>query len=194
MTSAAAFLVFANDVDPAHRDDYEDWHALHHVPQRLQAPGILRAQRYRGTEGALREYLTVYWLEGLDVLASAPYRRLAQHPDARTTAMRAHLRQPWRLAASRLSENGDIATVPMLMVRNQAACDPPGGLRAPAADVRDSAWLHGRIEPAAAGHPLTEGAPRESGLITLIGAAEVIKAVGADPGRYEPVGRPHERS
>ena len=91
---SSAFLVFANDVDPAQRGAYERWHGGHHVPQRFTVPGILRATRYQAVGGGSPDYLTVYDLADIAVLSSPEYRRLAEQPDAVTLAMRPFLRNP----------------------------------------------------------------------------------------------------
>lgn len=100
---SSAFLVFANDVDPAQREAYERWHGGHHVPQRLTVPGILRATRYQAAGGHSPDYLTVYDLADIAVLDSPEYRLLAEQPDAVTQAMRPFLRNPLRLACHALA-------------------------------------------------------------------------------------------
>ncbi|HEV7326892.1 MAG TPA: hypothetical protein VGN91_17680 [Bosea sp. (in: a-proteobacteria)] len=149
---SSAFLVFANDVDPAQRAAYERWHGGHHVPQRFAVPGILRATRYQAVGGGSPDYLTVYDLADIAVLNSPEYRRLAEQPDAVTLAMRPNLRSPLRLAC-----------------RSLAGADCPHGcclimLRIPdAGGARAAAWLMaekpaairlGRTAPDAGGHPI----------------------------------------
>ncbi len=164
MTESSAFLVFANDVDPVHRETYEDWHASHHVPQRLSVPGIVRAMRYRGRGSAAREYLTVYWLSDIDVLASAPYRRLAEQPDSKTMAMRPYLRNMLRLPCRTLVETGDIAK---LTVRLEV------GMCSRLLTRKDcDARLLGELDPTAGPHPLTSGNALEKGWIDLVAWAE----------------------
>lgn len=159
MSSAAsaqssAFLVFANDVDPAQREAYESWHGGHHVPQRLTVPGILRATRYRASESdGSPEYLTVYDLAEIAVLDQPAYRCLAEQPDAVTLAMRPHLRKPLRLACQALAA-ADCLHEPVLVM-----------LRMPGANVaRAAQWLAagsvpatirlGRTAAEAGGHPI----------------------------------------
>lgn len=177
-----AFLVFANDVDPAHREAYEDWHANHHVPQRLTVPGILRAQRYRRSGEVGRAYLTVYWLNAIAALADPRYRRLVERPDAPTIAMRPHLRAPVRLACRTLSEHGDIALHPVILSQDDA-----GGAATPEPPRTAAAWLRGRIDPEAAGHPLVR-AGEARGLVAIISLDPGRPtAWAAEAARYEPI-------
>ncbi|CAN7435446.1 hypothetical protein LJR090_003495 [Bosea sp. LjRoot90] len=167
-SGSSAFLVFANDVVSEQREAYERWHGGHHVPQRLTVRGILRATRYRTSSG-LPEYLTVYDLADIAVLASPDYRRLAEQPDVVTEAMRPHLRNPLRLAC-----------------RAVAGADCPHGgvlimLRmVDASAMRAAEWLEtektatirlGRAAPDAGGHPIMKqvGMPEEA--VALVFAA-----------------------
>lgn len=165
MTSSA-FLVFANDVDPARREAYERWHGGHHVPQRLTVPGILRATRYQAVGGGSPDYLTVYDLADIAVLNSPAYRRLAEQPDAVTRVMRPSLRNPLRLACRALAG---------------AACAHGGFLvmlRMPIASVaRAAEWLAteksatirlGRTAPDAGGHPIMGQAAMPEEAVALI--------------------------
>lgn len=149
---SSAFLVFANDVDPAQREAYERWHGGHHVPQRFTVPGILRATRYQAVGGGSPDYLTVYDLADIAVLDSPEYRGLAERPDAATKAMRPHLRNPLRLACHALAgadcPHGDF----LVMLRI-----------ADASTARAAEWLAaekpttvrlGRTAPDAGGHPI----------------------------------------
>lgn len=192
MTSSA-FLVFANDIDPAQREVYESWHGGHHVPQRLTVPGILRATRYRAVNGASPDYLTVYDLADIAVLDSLAYRRLAEQPDAVTQAMRPHFRNPLRLACHALAG---------------ADC-PHGGflvmLRLPETSAtRAAGWLGaeepatirlGRTAPDAGGHPIMGRASMSQEAVALIFAATSV-AVQAMAGsmrgavRVEPLPAP----
>ena len=147
-----AFLVFANDIDPAQREAYESWHGGHHVPQRITVPGILRATRYKAVGGGSPDYLTVYDLADIAVLNSSEYRQLAEQPDAVTRAMRPYLRNPLRLACRALA-GADCSHGEFLVM-----------LRMPDTSVmRAAEWLaaeksatirFGRTAPDAGGHPI----------------------------------------
>lgn len=163
---SSAFLVFANDVDPAQREAYERWHGGHHVPQRFTVPGILRATRYQAVGGGSPDYLTVYDLADIAVLNSPEYRRLAEHPDAVTLAMRPFLRNPLRLACHAMVG---------------ADCPHGGSLvmlrMADASAGRVAAWLEaerpptirlGRTAPDAGGHPIMGQAAMSEEAVALV--------------------------
>jgi hypothetical protein len=109
---AGALLALWNDVDPAHEADYNAWHAVEHVPERLTVPGMLWGLRYaalRGTPGP--RYLTLYGLRDAQVLESAEYKRLLSQPTPASARMRPQLRNisRWvcRVHAQRGGLDGD---------------------------------------------------------------------------------------
>lgn len=190
---SSAFLIFANDVDPAQRQAYEHWHGGHHVPQRFTVPGILRATRYQAVGGGSPDYLTVYDLADIAVLNSPEYRRLAEQPDAVTLAMRPFLRNPVRLACHALVG---------------ADC-PHGGclvmLRMPDTSVtRAAEWLaaetpatirFGRTAPDAGGHPIMGQAATSEEAVALIfadapDAARATAEAVRDAAQAEPLSAP----
>ncbi|RZM01333.1 MAG: hypothetical protein EOP73_13440 [Variovorax sp.] len=97
--ATGAVLALWNDVAPEMRDDYEDWHANEHVPERLTVPGMLWGRRYLRTgtdpgegEGTVPRYLTLYGMRDAAVLESEPYRLLLARPTPASARMRPHLR------------------------------------------------------------------------------------------------------
>lgn len=172
----SAFLVFANDVVSEQREAYERWHGGHHVPQRLTVPGILRATRYQ-TAGGSPEYLTVYDLADIGVLASPAYRRLAEQPDAVTQAMRPYLRDPLRLACRSLAGAGCLHGEVLIMLRIVDA-----------SAMRATEWLAaekpatirlGRTTPDAGGHPIMKqaGMPEEAVALVFAATSEAARAM-----------------
>ncbi|MBE9607220.1 hypothetical protein IAI18_20325 [Acetobacteraceae bacterium H6797] len=81
-----AFLALWNGVLPERAAEYETWHAMEHMPERLGAPGFRAAKRYRAEEGA--EYFTLYELDGLEALSTADYAALMDAPTAWSASMR----------------------------------------------------------------------------------------------------------
>lgn len=92
MKTCPAWLALWNDVTPDLEDEYNDWHAKEHVPQRLTIPGILAAYRYRSQYDNQTRYLTWYGLSDLSVLSSKAYLALLAHPTEWSARMRPHLR------------------------------------------------------------------------------------------------------
>lgn len=82
------FLAIGNSVDPAMRGDYEAWHGIEHVPERLTMPGFLAAKRYVRGRGAAARYLTLYDLDTAEALETSEYLHLLANPTPETLKMR----------------------------------------------------------------------------------------------------------
>ncbi|MGO4736514.1 hypothetical protein AB4099_08225 [Bosea sp. 2KB_26] len=82
------FLAIGNSVDPAMRGDYEAWHGIEHVPERLTMPGFLAAKRYVRGRGAAARYLTLYDLDAAEALETPEYLLLLANPTPETLRMR----------------------------------------------------------------------------------------------------------
>ncbi|WP_157017199.1 hypothetical protein [Mesorhizobium xinjiangense] len=56
-------------------DDYNAWHSIEHMPERLGVPGFRRGRRGIGVEGTAEDqkYFMMYEAESADVFVSAPY-------------------------------------------------------------------------------------------------------------------------
>lgn len=91
------FIALWNDIDPR-RTDYDAWHTIEHVPERLAVAGFLRAHRYVLLDGELPNYFTLYALDDLRTLDSDEYRRLLRQPSPATLGMRPDFRNFLRLA------------------------------------------------------------------------------------------------
>lgn len=82
------FLAIGNSVDPAMRAEYEAWHGIEHVPERLTMPGFLSAKRYVRGRGATARYLTLYDLDSVEALEAPEYLHLLANPTSETRRMR----------------------------------------------------------------------------------------------------------
>lgn len=114
--AATALLALWNDVTPEQDAQYNRWHAVEHVPERLTVPGILWALRYAST--APRQsprYLTLYGLRNAQVLESQYYLQLLRKPTPMSHAMRPHLRRVSRWVCA-LDPTTLSATAPQLAV------------------------------------------------------------------------------
>ena len=112
---ATALLALWNDVAPELDAQYNDWHAVEHVPERLTVPGILWGRRYGRLAGASPRYLTLYGLADAAVLDSEPYQRLLREPTPMSRTMRTALanvsRWVCRLHEQRGAESGGLLAV-----------------------------------------------------------------------------------
>jgi hypothetical protein len=84
--NAPAFLALWNGVQAGRHDEYEAWHSIEHMPERLGTPGFLAARRYRAADGD--DYFTLYEMETLAALESPDYAALMHAPTAWSLRMR----------------------------------------------------------------------------------------------------------
>jgi hypothetical protein len=76
-------FVIRVEIDPAVEEEWNQWYDEVHIPEVLEYPGFLWAERYVSHEtdtvdyrrdGPEREYLSIYELTSLDALNSPEYR------------------------------------------------------------------------------------------------------------------------
>lgn len=104
MSSPSVLLAIWNDVAVERISEYEAWHTLEHVPERVWVPGFVAASRYIGRQGSEPRYLTLYDVGSPDVLATPAYTDLVERPTDWTASMRPAFRnfqrQPCLLKAA----------------------------------------------------------------------------------------------
>jgi|GEM_PF-902323 len=83
-----ALLSLWNDIQPQRRIEYDTWHTLEHVPERVWVPGFIRGTRYILEQGAGPRYFSLYELATLDVLNGPTYRDLVERPTPWSASMR----------------------------------------------------------------------------------------------------------
>ena len=72
-----------SDVAPAHRPAYYEWHSREHMTGRVRIEGFLRGRRYIKAK-AQRDFLVMYEVADLSVLAGADYLAKANAPSELT--------------------------------------------------------------------------------------------------------------
>lgn len=99
--TARAFLALWNSISSAPlQPEYDTWHSVEHVPERVGLPGFIEARRYRthaDPAGQPPRYFTCYWLSSLQALSTPEYRELVAHPTPWSARMRTELREFVRL-------------------------------------------------------------------------------------------------
>lgn len=127
--SGAAFLLLLNDIAPSVEADYNRWHVIEHVPERLTVPGVLGAWRYAASAPSGQRHLTVYDLVDLWVLESAPYRALVDTPTPWSQSMRPHVTNVERFACARRADATWDSDLHLALLRLSAgASDVPAAL------------------------------------------------------------------
>ena len=86
-----AFLALWNDVADTRVADYDQWHTLEHVPERVSVTGFRGARRYVNREHPRHRYFTLYDVDSLAAFDNSEYRDLVEHPTPWTLSMRPDL-------------------------------------------------------------------------------------------------------
>jgi hypothetical protein len=88
MLGSAAVAIWC-DVSPGMREEFDDWHAHEHMPERLSIPGFLRGSRWVSDEGG---YFMLYEVRDEAVLTGAPYLERLNNPTPWSRQMMPHHR------------------------------------------------------------------------------------------------------
>lgn len=83
MLLGKAVMINWSDVATEHRHAYYDWHNREHMVGRVGLSGFHRGRRYAAID-ARRDFLILYEVQGVDVLASAEYLAKANAPSELT--------------------------------------------------------------------------------------------------------------
>lgn len=86
--AGTAFLALWNDIDAAREAEYEQWHSLEHVPERVAVDGFHGGRRYVNRARAEHRYFTLYDIDSVAVLGGLEYRDLVEHPTSWSASMR----------------------------------------------------------------------------------------------------------
>jgi hypothetical protein len=101
-----ALLSLWNDIAPERVAEYDRWHSLEHVPERVWVPGFVAGTRYVASQGVGPRYFTLYELEQLDCLRSAAYQDLVERPTPWSESMRPSFANFLRKAGPVLAATG----------------------------------------------------------------------------------------
>jgi len=90
MLGSAAVAIWC-DVSAEMRDEFDDWHAHEHMPERLSIPGFLRGSRWVAADGG-GGYFMMYEVETPEVLTGAAYLARLNNPTRWSRKMMPHHR------------------------------------------------------------------------------------------------------
>ena len=79
MSSETGILAVLNNVESGIEAEYGEWYQKEHIPERVSIPGFRSGRRFRA-RGCDPEYLSVYEVDGMDVLTSAAYLERVNAP------------------------------------------------------------------------------------------------------------------
>jgi hypothetical protein len=95
-------------VTDAAETDYNAWHSLEHMPERMSVPGFRRGRRCIAVEGtpAHRRYFMMYETESVETLGSAPYLARLNDPTPWTRRILSEYIAPSRTICRVLRSSG----------------------------------------------------------------------------------------
>lgn len=84
-------LAIWSDIDAENEDDFNNWYAHQHLPERIGIPGFVRGRRFRTAPGVEprpgAKYFTLYETESIEALASESYMLRLNNPTEWTMKM-----------------------------------------------------------------------------------------------------------
>jgi hypothetical protein len=79
------------DVAPEVREEFDDWHAHEHMPERLSIPGFLRGSRWVAADGG-SGYFMLYEAQDESTITTGPYLERLNNPTPWSRKMMPHHR------------------------------------------------------------------------------------------------------
>jgi len=79
------------DVAPEVREEFDDWHAHEHMPERLSIPGFLRGSRWVAADGG-SGYFMLYEAQSESTITAGPYLERLNNPTPWSRKMMPHHR------------------------------------------------------------------------------------------------------
>ena len=86
--AGGAFLALWNDIARDREPEYDQWHTLEHVPERVSVHGFYGARRYVNREREHHRYFTLYDVDSPATFESREYVDLMNHPTPWSASMR----------------------------------------------------------------------------------------------------------
>lgn len=86
--AGTAFLALWNDIDRPREAEYDQWHTLEHVPERVAIDGFHGGRRYVNRARTDHRYFTLYDVDSVAVFGGTEYRDLLERPTPWSASMR----------------------------------------------------------------------------------------------------------
>jgi hypothetical protein len=131
-------MAFWNDIAAGAEDDFNHWHVVEHIPERVGVPGFLRGRRYVAHD-ARPKYFNFYETESLATLTSPAYLERLNDPTPWTRRAIQTFRNSNRTLCRVVASVGRGEGAAMLTLRFALAPDGEG-------QAQD--WLAGTLMPA----------------------------------------------
>ncbi|MDQ6620783.1 MAG: hypothetical protein M3Z31_14010 [Pseudomonadota bacterium] len=118
------FLALWNDVTRSREPEYDRWHTLEHVPERVAVSGFNGARRYVNRTRETHRYFTLYEVDDVATFDHPEYVDLVKHPTTWTASMRSDFRNAVRASCTLAVSRGEgIAVALGILCFNAAALD-----------------------------------------------------------------------
>lgn len=177
-----AFLALWNDIARAREPEYDQWHTLEHVPERVAVTGFKGARRYFNRSRQCHRYFTLYDVDSRATFDSEEYLDLLEHPTPWSASMRPDFSNVVRSICTVVTTRGTGIGAAMAIL-----CVPPDTgdvalgavLNEAAGFARVNAVHLGRIATVASAVPFA-GAPPESAPPRRFDRIALIEALDRD--------------
>ncbi|WP_407524467.1 hypothetical protein [Methylobacterium oryzisoli] len=144
--SGAAALAMWWQIEPAMRDEFQDWHSHEHFTERMNIPGFRRGSRWADRDGG-EGFFVLYELESPATLVSPSYLERLNAPTPWSTKMMPHHRNMVRSQCRVVESFGGGIAQHMLTLRFSPEAEEGGaawdGLRTVLAGMPDIPGLTG---------------------------------------------------
>jgi hypothetical protein len=164
------------DVPREARSEWEEWHTVEHMPERLSIPGFLRGSRWISGESS---YFMLYEAAELATVTSGPYLERLNNPTPWSRKMMPHHRNMVRSLCLVRASHGDGLPAAMATVRFSPGKDTP---RLPSGKgVTGAALLQAQPMPGQTEEQRIRGGDATADWVLLVGgydAAAVERAAG----------------
>lgn len=115
--SQNALLCLWNDIEEHRIEEYDRWHTLEHVSERVWVPGFVSGTRYSAAITSQTRYFTLYELSDLNCLHSREYQDLVDNPTPWSASMRPSFSNFLRKTGFVIAKTGNVSGSAMLVVR-----------------------------------------------------------------------------
>jgi len=116
-----AFLAIWHDIEAEAEVEFNHWHTVEHMPERVFTPGFLAGRRLIDPSLAKHRYFTLYEGEQLETFSSDAYRERLNNPTPWAVTLQPHYRNFVRSACLTASSTGRGTGGAMATVRMHVA-------------------------------------------------------------------------
>lgn len=126
MLAGEAVVAIWNGIAPGAEDEFQRWHTLEHIPERVGIPGFRRGRRYAALGAATHPaFFTLYEVDTMQVLQGQDYANRLNAPTPWTRSTTAQFRDTARALARVIASHGPGMGGALLTIRLDIADPAP---------------------------------------------------------------------